>query len=108
MARDSDAVLETVAGPEIGVASTKAFTAQLSVLACLAIALAGARGTVERAREAELIAALLDLPGRGAEVLALVDAASRRVAEQRGRGARRALPRPRQLHTRSRWRARSS
>ncbi len=37
MARESDAVLETVAGPEIGVASTKAFTAQLSVLACLAI-----------------------------------------------------------------------
>ena len=42
MARESDAVLETVAGPEIGVASTKAFTAQLSVLACLALA-AGAR-----------------------------------------------------------------
>ena len=38
MARESDAVLETVAGPEIGVASTKAFTAQLAVLACLALA----------------------------------------------------------------------
>ena len=44
MARESDAVLETVAGPEIGVASTKAFTAQLAVLACLALAAgAGAR-----------------------------------------------------------------
>src|SRR6201999_1704865 len=38
MARESDAILETIAGPEIGVASTKAFTAQLSVLACPAIA----------------------------------------------------------------------
>ena len=38
MARESDAVLETVAGPEIGVASTKAFTAQLTVMACLSIA----------------------------------------------------------------------
>ena len=49
MARESDAVLETVAGPEIGVASTKAFTAQLSVLACLALA-AGARTRRDRPR----------------------------------------------------------
>ena len=49
MARESDAVLETVAGPEIGVASTKAFTAQLSVLACLALA-AGARARRDRRR----------------------------------------------------------
>ena len=46
MARESDAVLETVAGPEIGVASTKAFTAQLSVLACLALAAARVRGAI--------------------------------------------------------------
>jgi glucosamine--fructose-6-phosphate aminotransferase (isomerizing) len=70
MARASDAVLETVAGPEIGVASTKAFTAQLSVLACLAIATARARGAIEAAREAALTAALLEVPARAAEILA--------------------------------------
>jgi glucosamine--fructose-6-phosphate aminotransferase (isomerizing) len=70
MARESDAVLETVAGPEIGVASTKAFTAQLTVLACLAIAVARARGTIPPEREAALTAALLEVPGRAAEVLA--------------------------------------
>ena len=69
MARESDAVLETMAGPEIGVASTKAFTAQLTVLACLAIGLGRARGTLDPAREAELTAALLEVPGRAAEVL---------------------------------------
>jgi glucosamine--fructose-6-phosphate aminotransferase (isomerizing) len=69
MARDSHAVLQTVAGPEIGVASTKAFTAQLAVLACLAIAAGRARGTLDAAAEAELTAALLEVPGRAAEVL---------------------------------------
>ena len=86
MARDSDVVLETVAGPEIGVASTKAFTAQLTVLACLAIAAGRARGTVRAAREAELVAALLDLPGRATEVLGLSSAihvVAERVAEAR-------------------------
>ncbi len=73
MARESDVVLETVAGPEIGVASTKAFTAQLTVLACLAIGAARARATISAAREAELVAALLELPSRAAEVLANVD-----------------------------------
>ncbi len=70
MARESDVVLETVAGPEIGVASTKAFTAQLTVMACLAIGAGRARGTISAAREAELVAALLELPSRAAEVLA--------------------------------------
>jgi glutamine---fructose-6-phosphate transaminase (isomerizing) len=69
MARESDAVLETVAGPEIGVASTKAFTAQLSVLACLALAAGRARGTISEAQEARMTAALLEVPGRAAEVL---------------------------------------
>ena len=73
MARESDVVLETVAGPEIGVASTKAFTAQLTVLACLAIGAGRARGTISAAREAELVAALLELPSRAAEVLANAD-----------------------------------
>ncbi|MBV8578213.1 MAG: glutamine--fructose-6-phosphate transaminase (isomerizing) [Acetobacteraceae bacterium] len=69
MARESDAVLETVAGPEIGVASTKAFTAQLSVLACLALAAGRARGAISAEREAALTGALLEVPGRAAEVL---------------------------------------
>ena len=69
MARESDAVLETVAGPEIGVASTKAFTAQLSVLACLALAAARARGAIGAGEEAAMTAALLEVPGRAAEVL---------------------------------------
>ncbi len=73
MARESDAVLETVAGPEIGVASTKAFTAQLSVLACLALATARARGTISDAEEARLAAALLDLPGQAQAALTLWD-----------------------------------
>jgi glutamine---fructose-6-phosphate transaminase (isomerizing) len=69
MARESDAVLETVAGPEIGVASTKAFTAQLSVLACLALAAGRARGSIGADEEARMTAALLEVPGRAAEVL---------------------------------------
>src|SRR3981189_1837527 len=46
IARESDVVMPTLAGPEVGVASTKAFTCQLTVLACLAIAAGRARGTV--------------------------------------------------------------
>jgi len=69
MARESDAVLETVAGPEIGVASTKAFTAQLSVLACLALAAGRARGAINAAQEAAMTGALLEVPSRAAEVL---------------------------------------
>jgi glucosamine--fructose-6-phosphate aminotransferase (isomerizing) len=69
MARESDAILETVAGPEIGVASTKAFTAQLSVLACLALAAGRARGAIDAAQEAAMTQALLEVPARAAEVL---------------------------------------
>lgn len=68
MARESDAVLGTVAGPEISVASTKAFTAQLTVLACLTIGVARARGVLGDAQEEELVSALLDLPSRAAEI----------------------------------------
>jgi glucosamine--fructose-6-phosphate aminotransferase (isomerizing) len=70
MARESDSVLETVAGPEIGVASTKAFTAQLSVLACLALAAGRETGAISAEEEARMTAALLEVPGRAAEVLA--------------------------------------
>ena len=84
MARESDGVLETVAGPEIGVASTKAFTAQLSVLACLALAAGRARGAIDAAMEARLTAALLEVPQRAAEVLekdSAIQAIARRVAK---------------------------
>ncbi len=67
--RESDATLHTLAGPEIGVASTKAFTTQLAVLACLAIATARARGAIDAAREAELTLALAEVPALAAEVL---------------------------------------
>jgi glucosamine--fructose-6-phosphate aminotransferase (isomerizing) len=67
--RESDVVLHTLAGPEIGVASTKAFTTQLLVLACFAIAVARARGVIDAQREAELSSALTEVPARIAEVL---------------------------------------
>ena len=63
MAREADALLPTYAGVEIGVASTKAFTAQLVTLACFAIALARARGAIDGAEEARLAAALAHVPG---------------------------------------------
>jgi glucosamine--fructose-6-phosphate aminotransferase (isomerizing) len=69
LARESDAVLQTMAGPEIGVASTKAFTAQLAVLACLALAAGRTRGTLSASQEAVMTHALLELPARAAEVL---------------------------------------
>jgi glucosamine--fructose-6-phosphate aminotransferase (isomerizing) len=69
MAREADLVLPTRAGPEIGVASTKAFTTQLVVLACFAIAVARARGSIDSAREAALSTALTEVPARASEVL---------------------------------------
>ncbi len=62
IAREADHVLPTFAGPEIGVASTKAFTCQLSVLAALAIAAARARGAISAARENSLCTSLLETP----------------------------------------------
>jgi len=69
IARESDAVLPTLAGPEIGVASTKAFTCQLTVLACLAIAAGKARGVIGPEREAELVKALVEVPRHMATIL---------------------------------------
>ena len=86
MARASDAVLETVAGPEVSVASTKAFTVQLAVLACLSIAAARARGAIDMVQEAALTTALLEVPGRAAEVLDKHDeikALAHRIAQAR-------------------------
>ena len=70
MARESDGAVLTVAGPEIGVASTKAFTAQLAVLACLAIGFGRARGTLAEDAAQRLTAALLEVPERAAAILA--------------------------------------
>ncbi len=69
MARQSDVSLLTQAGPEIGVASTKAFTTQLTVLACLVIALAARRGTIDRETEQRLCRALTEVPSRSNDVL---------------------------------------
>jgi glucosamine--fructose-6-phosphate aminotransferase (isomerizing) len=71
IARESDVVLPTLAGPEIGVASTKAFTCQLAVLACLAIAVGRARGVLSEAKERELVRALIEVPRHMAAALAL-------------------------------------
>ncbi len=86
MGRESDAVLHTIAGTEIGVASTKAFTTQLVVLAAFAIAVARARGTIDAGREAALSGALLEVPALAAEVLnhdAAIKAIALKVAEAR-------------------------
>jgi glucosamine--fructose-6-phosphate aminotransferase (isomerizing) len=69
IARESDAIVPTLAGPEIGVASTKAFTCQLTVLACLAIAAGKARGAIGPALEAELVQALGEVPRHVATIL---------------------------------------
>jgi glucosamine--fructose-6-phosphate aminotransferase (isomerizing) len=71
IARDSDVVMPTLAGPEIGVASTKAFTCQLAVLACLAIAAGRARGELSDADEQKLVHALIETPRLMAQALAL-------------------------------------
>jgi glucosamine--fructose-6-phosphate aminotransferase (isomerizing) len=69
MALASDVILRTMAGPEIGVASTKAFTTQLVVLACLALSLGKAKGTLDDATRARLGEALAEVPARAAEIL---------------------------------------
>jgi glucosamine--fructose-6-phosphate aminotransferase (isomerizing) len=71
IARESDVVMPTLAGPEIGVASTKAFTCQLAALACLAIAAGRARGTLSESDEKSLVGALIEVPRRLNESLAL-------------------------------------
>ncbi len=86
MARESDVVLRTLAGPEIGVASTKAFTTQLGVLACLAIAAGRARGVLTAEKERDLTDALIEVPSRIADVLdngESIDSISRWMASAR-------------------------
>ena len=80
IARLSDVVLPTLAGPEIGVASTKAFTTQLVVLLATAIAAGRARGTLSREEEERLALALIELPARVNETLNMEED-YRRIAE---------------------------
>jgi glucosamine--fructose-6-phosphate aminotransferase (isomerizing) len=69
IARESDVVIPTLAGPEIGVASTKAFTCQLTALACLALAAGRARGTLSDADEQALVTDLVAVPALMVEAL---------------------------------------
>lgn len=69
MSHEADFTLYTHAGPEIGVASTKAFTTQLTVLACFTLALAQARNTLVADEMARLTHALAEVPSRVSEVL---------------------------------------
>src|SRR5690606_19903199 len=62
IARESDAIFPILAGPEIGVASTKAFTCQLTVLAALAISAGKARGHIDEAQEKHLVQQLIEMP----------------------------------------------
>jgi glucosamine--fructose-6-phosphate aminotransferase (isomerizing) len=70
IARESETVMPTLAGPEIGVASTKAFTCQLTVLAALAVAAGKARGELSDQDEARLVHGLIELPRLMAAALA--------------------------------------
>jgi glucosamine--fructose-6-phosphate aminotransferase (isomerizing) len=71
MAREVDVVWPIHCGPEIGVASTKAFTAQISVMIALAVAAARARGKIDAAEEARLVRLLLEAPRLIAESIEL-------------------------------------
>ena len=71
IARESDITMPTLAGPEIGVASTKAFTCQLAAMVALAIAAGRARGVLSENDEQRLVHALIEVPRHLAEALAL-------------------------------------
>ncbi len=73
IAREADVIFPMAAGPEIGVASTKAFTCQLAALACVAIAAGRARGVLDEAQERTLVAALLETPRKVGEALQASD-----------------------------------
>ncbi len=69
MGRECDTLMPIFAGPEIGVASTKAFTCQLAALACLAVGAARARGTIPAKEEARLVDVLFETPRLVAQAL---------------------------------------
>ena len=81
MAREADILWPTHAGPEIGVASTKAFTAQVAALLSLAVAAGVARGRIDEAQEAELVRALFESPRLISEALQM-DASIRALVQE--------------------------
>jgi glucosamine--fructose-6-phosphate aminotransferase (isomerizing) len=86
IARESDILMPTLAGPEIGVASTKAFTCQLAALATLAIAAGRARGVLGESEEKKLVRALIEVPRHLNGALALelqIEALTRDLAKSR-------------------------
>jgi len=86
IARESDVVMPTLAGPEIGVASTKAFTCQLAALACLAIGAGRARGVLSADDERKLVRALIEVPRLMNEALRLepkIEQLARELAKSR-------------------------
>lgn len=93
--RESDVVLHTLAGPEIGVASTKAFTTQLTTLACIAVALGVQKGSINREEERKLTMSLRHIPALATRILNAdgdIEKVAKDIAEARdvlylGRGA---------------------
>lgn len=86
MAREVDLLLPTHAGPEIGVASTKAFTCQLAVMAALAVNLARAKGRLTAGEEAEIVRHLIEAPAAINEALghdAEIEAMAHTIAQAR-------------------------
>ena len=86
IARASDAIMPTFAGPEIGVASTKAFTCQLATLAVLAVRTGLARGTVSPDDERRIVRTLMEVPRHVAEALTFdqeIQALSAEIAKAR-------------------------
>ncbi|WGR67858.1 MULTISPECIES: glutamine--fructose-6-phosphate transaminase (isomerizing) [unclassified Bradyrhizobium] len=86
IARESETVLQTLAGPEIGVASTKAFTCQLMVLAALAVAAGKARGELSEADETKLVHGLVEIPRLMADALTTelqIEKLAREIAKSR-------------------------
>jgi glucosamine--fructose-6-phosphate aminotransferase (isomerizing) len=86
MAREVDLLLPTHAGPEIGVASTKAFTCQLAVMAALSVNLARAKGRLDGEAEKEIVRHMAEVPGAMGEALAHdeeIEAMAPRIAQAR-------------------------
>jgi glucosamine--fructose-6-phosphate aminotransferase (isomerizing) len=86
IARESDVVMPTLAGPEIGVASTKAFTCQLAALLCLTIAAGRIRGVLSEADERNLVRAIIEVPRHLSEALRLepqIEALARDLAKSK-------------------------
>jgi glutamine---fructose-6-phosphate transaminase (isomerizing) len=86
IARESDVVMPTLAGPEIGVASTKAFTCQLAALLCLAIAAGRIRGILSEADERNFVRAMIEVPRHLSEALRLepqIEALARDLAKSK-------------------------